>query len=362
MIMMGMIFLSKTKKSGKQIAKRILLGILIFILALAIFTVGANCICLVLNHAKVDDFPAVNYGGAQLVPGEDEFGYTFTTDNDFKIVQLTDVHLGGGFMSKSKDLKAMNAVAAMVTAEKPDLVVVTGDLAYPVPFQAGTFNNKSSAKLFADLMEQLGVYWTLTFGNHDTEIYSYYTREKISDFYESDNYKYCLFTAGPDDVDGFGNNVITVKNSKGIITQALFCLDSHSYIEGSMLGIDWQYDNIHQNQIDWYSAQVAALNSCNAEQLAQSNADAATTESFSTVKSLAFFHIPLRESRTAWLEYVANGYRDTENTKWVYGTAGESGEIVYCGVGEDTLFETMLELGSTKGVFNGHDHLNNFFA
>ena len=34
---------------------------------------------------------------------------------------------------------ALNAVAAMVTAEKPDLVIVTGDIAYPVPFQAGTF-------------------------------------------------------------------------------------------------------------------------------------------------------------------------------------------------------------------------------
>lgn len=107
-------------------------------------------------------------------------------------------------------------------------------------------------------------------------------------------------------------------------------------------------------------AVFAALNSFNAQKLAQSNADEEAAENFSTVKSLAFFHIPLRESRTAWLEYVANGYEDTDNTKRIYGTAGESGEIVYCGVGEDTLFETMLELGSTKGIFNGHDHLNNF--
>ncbi len=41
----------------------------------------------------------------------------------------------------------------MITAEQPDLVVFTGDLTYPVPVQAGTFNNKENAKLLADLME-----------------------------------------------------------------------------------------------------------------------------------------------------------------------------------------------------------------
>ena len=27
---------------------------------------------------------------------------------------------------------------------------------------------------------------------------------------------------------------------------------------------------------------------------------------------------------------------------------------------DDRMFETMVELGSTKGVFVGHDHMNNF--
>ena len=54
-------------------------------------------------------------------------------------------------------------------AEKPDLVVATGDIAFPVPYMAGTFNNYSGAKAFENLMESLGVYWTVTFGNHDAE-------------------------------------------------------------------------------------------------------------------------------------------------------------------------------------------------
>ena len=46
--------------------------------------------------------------------------------------------------------------------------------------------------------------------------------------------------------------------------------------------------------------------------------------------------------------------------KLIYGVAGETGKVVYCGMHEDDLFETMQALGSTKGVFCGHDHLNNF--
>ncbi|MEE1246626.1 MAG: metallophosphoesterase, partial [Acutalibacteraceae bacterium] len=90
-----------------------------------------------------------------------------------------DIHIGGGLFSLKKDAKAMNAVAAMITAEKPDLVVLTGDMVYPVPFQAGTFNNEISTKLLITLMEKLGVYYTVCFGNHDSEAYG---THKTSDF------------------------------------------------------------------------------------------------------------------------------------------------------------------------------------
>ena len=43
-----------------------------------------------------------------------------------------------------------------------------------------------------------------------------------------------------------------------------------------------------------------------------------------------------------------------------YGIAGEPDELICCGVNEDNMFEKILELKSTQGVFAGHDHLNNF--
>ena len=80
----------------------------------------------------------------------------------------------------------------------------------------------------------------------------------------------------------------------------------------------------------------------------------------SDIKSAAFFHIPLTEQRDAWYEYRDAGYQNTENVELIYGVAGESGNVVFCGMHEDNLFETMLELGSTKAIFCGHDHDNNF--
>jgi len=315
---------------------------------------AVNFISTNANIKKAEAFEKVVYEN-QLVPEKDKNGYwTFTTDRELKVMQLTDVHIGGGFLSSKKDSMAMNAVAAMVTAEKPDLVIITGDLSYPVPFQAGTFNNLSPARIFGALMDSLGVYWTIGFGNHDTEAYSYYGREDLSELY-GEKYEFCIFEAGPEEVDGYGNQIINVKNSDGIITQALYVIDSHSYVDGDILGIMWKYDNIHENQVQWYKDTIKALNEENNETYKKLG-----KKTESDIKSAAFFHIPLTEQKDAWYEYAENDFKDTENVKFHYGVAGESKKVVYCGIGEDEMFEAMLETGSTKAVFCGHDHYNNF--
>ena len=301
------------------------------------------------NFEKAKSFDKVVYED-QLVPELDEDGYwTFTTDRDLKIVQFTDIHIGGGAMSKNKDAKALNAVAAMITAEKPDLVVLTGDMVYPVPFQAGTFNNDISTRMLITLMEQLGVYYTVCFGNHDSEFYGTHDREHVSDLWGAEDLKYSLYQEGPEDVDGYGNHVIKVKNSQGIVKNAYFLLDSHDYTDGDILGIQWKYDNIHENQIEWYKENVLAIDAAN-------KAIDPDCEMFT---SLAFFHIPLEEYQIAWDEYKNNGYKDTENVKYFDGYYHEDGEKSYHGIYPENFFETMLELGSTKGTFCGHDHVNN---
>lgn len=346
----------KDKSKRRKKIRKVLLGLVSLIVAFFVVTTIITFVSQKANVKKAQSFAAVEYE-EQLVPKKDKKSghWSFTTDREFKVLQLTDVHIGGGWMSAKKDSMAMNAVAAMITAEKPDLVIVTGDVSYPVPFQAGTLNNKNAAEVFAELMESLGVYWTIGFGNHDTEAYSYFSREDIAEFYSKKKYKHCIFEVGPEDVDGCGNQVINVKNSDGIITQTLFVFDSHSYIDGDFLGIMWKYDNIHENQVQWYKNTLADLNAKNNAILKEQG-----LEENSHIKSCAFFHIPLTEQKDAWYEYVENGFENTEDVKYHYGVAGESGKIVYSGIHEDNLFETMVELGSTQAVFCGHDHYNNF--
>ena len=326
------------RRSGKgRTALAIISTILCVILLLLVGVVAIDVIAYRQNIRIVE---SKEYVGSELTPVMEDGVYTFYTDRDFRILQLTDIHIGGGAFSIGKDRKAFDAVATLVGRVKPDLVVVTGDIVYPVPFQSGTLDNRRETELFVSLMDTLGVYYAVTFGNHDTESYSLYTRDDLYNIYRSS--KYCLIDRAKN-VDDI-NYAINVKNSQGIITQTLYMLDTHSYVSGFLD----EYDGLHQNQIDWYKAEVNRMN----------NLNKAVDENAPAVKSLAFFHIPLREYETAWEEYRANGYNNTENVTFHYGFAKEKNEEVCCSVPEDNFFETALELGSTQGMFCGHDHIN----
>ena len=326
---------------------KFLLGFIVGFFAVAlVLCIGltiANKISEKSMHEYIDSFASVEYEN-QLKPQLDEYGnWYFTTDGDFKIMQITDVHLGGGCLSRTDDKKAMNAIAAMVAYEKPDLVISTGDMASTYP-TAGTMNNRYAHEYFARLMEQLGVYWTVAFGNHDSEAYNFYNRDQVVAMYENEAYQYCLFSAGPEEVSGKGNHVINVKNSAGKVTQSLFMIDTHSYMEDDPFGLNWDYDYIKEDQIEWYRDMVELY----------------CKDGEKTAKSLTFFHIPLLETKDAYWEYVNNGRQNTEGLKWIEGNDGEKDPVVFPSQTDTNMFETMVELGSTQGVFFGHDHLNNF--
>ena len=332
----------------KKIAK-ILLGIFVFLTLTCLVLAIGNKITSDAMVAYIDSFTKIEYEN-QLTPEYDENGAAyFVTDGEFKVMHLTDVHLGGSLLSIGDDKKAMNAISAMINTEKPDLVVITGDISFAVPW-GGTLNNKYAHDMFIRFMENLGVYWTVTFGNHDSELYNYYNRSDVAGFYENESLKYCLFDRGPEDVFGQCNHAITVRNSDGLITESIIMIDSNSYTDEDIFGFNWVYDNIHQDQIDWYRETVEAHNAHNKS--INPNID-------TTVESLMFMHIPLMEVRDAHDEYLAAGEKNTENVKRLFGKIGEEAPYVYCSEIEEEMFETILELGSTKAIFYGHDHLNN---
>lgn len=352
--------MTKVKKEKKKINKKmilIILGIVVGIIALLLI---ANAIAnkAAINKTKgiATSFEKVEFEN-QLVPEKDANGFwTFTTDRELKIMQLTDVHIAGSWTSADTDKMALNAVAAMIIAEKPDLVVVTGDISYATPLSI-TFNNKAPAEIFASLMETLGVYWVPVFGNHDSESYNFYNRKAISEYYGSNDLKYCLFQSGDENIYGYGNSVINVRNTDGVMTQSLYLIDSNSYPGVTFFGLGGKYDNIHENQIAWYKNTCELLNAQNKAYIEKIYADDEVKknealEQFGVIKSLVFMHIPPIEYAYAWDEYQKGGA-----VTYYYGYQGEK----VCHPAEDDLFfETMVDVGSTKGVFCGHDHINNY--
>ena len=339
---------------------KLVLAIVVIVALLCAGLTVANKISEADMHKYIDSFGKVEMD-AQLTPELDEYGnWCFVTDGDFKIMQITDVHIGGGCLSRSDDKKAFNAIAAMIAYEKPDLVISTGDMASAYP-HSGTLNNRYAHEYFARFMENLGVYWTVSFGNHDSEAYNLYDRAEVAKMYsrEANDYKYGLFSAGPEEISGYGNHVINVKNSDGIVTQCLIMIDTHAYTEDDPFGLEWDYDYVKEDQIEWYRNVVNTYSADNQAQISVLENGADYSE-HTTVKSLAFFHIPLLEVYDAYHEYVNNGSQNTEDCKFIKGNPGEKDPVVFPSKTKTALFDTMVELGSTQGFFYGHDHLNNF--
>lgn len=261
------------------------------------------------------------------------------TKDPFKILQLTDIHLGGSLSSIRKDKLALEAVYREIAYTKPDLVIVTGNLTFPLGIMSASLNNNSAVSQFAALMRNLNIPWAFTFGNHDTEQIASMDKRSLCALYESLSFKTSgtlLYPYVQPDITGRNNQVIELFNSDGTLNHALFLIDSNAY---TGLGIN-EYDYIHEDQVKWYADEVERLHQKNGKM----------------VPSMAFFHIPLQEYREAYQLYESGSRLVT----YYFGSNDEEMiDTVCCSDYPGTFFDTAALLGSTKAMFCGHDHYNN---
>ena len=259
--------------------------------------------------------------------------YVRAADTAFSVLQITDVHI---LNDEKKDAKAFKTISAMVQKTQPDMIVVTGDV-------TSEKENFTAFKTFGGFMESLNIPWAFVFGNHEGldikyEEGEYLDPEKIADKETLSAYleslPNCIYERGDETVDGMGNYYYNVADESGRVITTLIMMDSNSYDEQND-----GYDHFHENQIEWYENTVKSI-------ARQVNGDESKP-----VPSLAFFHIPMHEYMTAY-----NEAKGTENRLWGYRFPNEDGTPAV----DDRMFETMVRLGSTKGCFAGHDHMNNF--
>ncbi len=231
----------------------------------------------------------------------------------FKIVQITDLHYKLGVKASEQGLAC---VREMVQTEKPDLVVVTGDIIYSSPAD-------STLSVVLKTFAQLGVPFCMTFGNHDYD----FKTPAVALYNQMQKTPNCVMPV----LQGKNTDYsLPILSSNGKRTAAvLYCIDTHNKPAiGGIGGYQW----ISHNQITWYRQRSMVYKQKNGGR---------------PVPSLAFLHIPLPEFNYA-----------TDNTQCpMYGSRLEK---AYSPSINSGMFASIKEMGDIMGVFCGHDHDNDY--
>ncbi len=242
----------------------------------------------------------------------------FKENGKFKIIQVTDSHIVADSITNS--MESVSMLRQVLDAEKPDLVIFTGDIVTGKPYKKGF------EMIIEPLLSRRIPFATLL-GNHDHE--QDLSREEVG--------KYLMTFPGNlsrmekvNGITGIGNYVLEIKDKKGHYRKTiLYCMDSNAY--STIPGVNG-YGWFTPDQVEWYRS--------------QSNTYKADNRGV-PVPALAFFHIPLLEYR--------QGYMDTTNV--MIGTHMEKACSPEINTG---MFAAMLMQGDVMGTFVGHDHVNDY--
>lgn len=259
-----------------------------------------------------------------------EYVLKLNYSKDYRILQLTDTHIG----DKDNTKLHYDFMDLTVKDANPNFIVVTGDVF--------TFASKGTAKEFFRWLDSYKVPWTITFGNHDEQCWfsidwlTSYLNE-LNSLREKDGSSYCIFKDIQDDnVQGNANFAINLMKDDKAFEQ-LIVMDSNRYNYNGYFG----YDYFHQDQIDWYKALV----------------NQTTKENDNTiVPSLMFYHIPLPEVRDAW----DAASKDKSLILNPTGSEAQENETPCNPDYNSGFYKVIKEMGSTHGMYFGHDHINNF--
>ena len=273
---------------------------------------------------------------------KETFEFRMPEGREMKILQMTDLHLGFGWMARKLDRKAMEDVTTIVERTRPDLIVFTGDTIFPFFLRTGTKNNQKQARKFLEFMDMFRIPYAMVMGNHDAEIGSRLNREQLGNEFRKGEYS--IFLHGPRNIFGTGNFFIHLVRPRDWNTpqangycrtdMALVMLDSNMYGKGWLTS---GFDRIHADQTKWCMDRL--------EWLREYNPD---------MKAMAFFHMPVKEYKIAY-EKMKLG-----DTSVQFHFGGISEKEDYFGISryKEDFFEKALENGTIKAMFCGHDHLN----
>lgn len=233
-----------------------------------------------------------------------------STNEDFKILQFTDLHLGKHkYMTKDSDIVITKNIVSMIKKEKPQLIVFTGDTI------DGEYCNdaKSTFTNFFKKIDELKTHWAFVFGNHGETGNA--SKEELLEACSS--FKYCLSEADPESVYGVANFHISIKDNKTKEDKfSLFFLDYGSNNK------NYHFDWIHKNQTEWFKK----INS-----------------QYNKIPAYIFFHVPVAEFKKIDELYQGKHLEDVDSS-----------------IHESNFFDEMVSEKNIIAMFCGHEHYNNY--
>jgi len=230
----------------------------------------------------------------------------FRGDGSFTIAQFTDLELSTSGAPTAADLQAINLVGSIIDKDKPDLVVLTGDICiFPRTGPSPAW------EALASLLDSKKVHWAYVNGNRDPEKSGY---AKIDSIMTSRPWS--VYQPGPTTIGGHGNYVLQVRKATGGLGALVWCLDSGT----SGAGANW---GITASQVDWFTAQSDLL-----------------VGTSTTITGLAFMHVPLKQTPTEWFTTTCTGYRYvpilTQGTEYgFYAACQQNSRISGCFFGHN---------------------------
>lgn len=266
---------------------------------------------------------------------------TFSKDKnkDFIILNLTDTQLGDDEWNEPRFVEIFTkTVEKLVSKTKPDLITVSGDIAY-----AG---QTVAYEKFGSYMENLNIPWSVVFGNHDNQGGPEIIQNVVSILRKYENF---VFEEG-DPAYGCGNFVISVEEGKKPVF-SLVMVDSHDRDRHDEPdGEVWmEWAKLPPEHINWIDGTLTEI------------------EDRGCPESAVLLHIPIYSYRYAADAAFAGDRSNLENSAcpdfWNEGYKDSSGvmrEDICSSWKDEGTLDMFQKHPSIKAIIAGHDHVNNF--
>jgi hypothetical protein len=270
----------------------------------------------------------------------------FGADGKFKIMEMSDPQdfVKSG-IRPTMDSRTTTLMNAALDAEKPNLVVINGDLT------GNDMDSKDLREYFRQMaapMEERQIPWLVTFGNHDEDAVTAIKEEGWNKIKQLEYLMTFEHNVNRPTMSGAGNyypngvNTYAVGDMYQLIYDnagekplyTVWALDTNTYAQhnpavtaNGITGYDW----VRPEQIQWYHNTALKLR-----------------EEHGRLNAVMFIHITLPEFE---MMYAEKGKYDIAGSK--YGT--EFSAMVNSG-----LYAAAQSAGDVKGFFVGHAHENDY--